>query len=253
MALAIEKFTCDVGAAFLSKSVVVTGGTKGIGRALCVALSDLGASVTAVGRSGFESLKQQCPEIKCLEVDLSDTKATQEAFETLTDVDHLVNNAGMTDSATLLDQDISVFEKVQTVNATAALVATQHCAKDMIGRGIKGSIVNVSSQASAVGLPNHTAYCASKGALDQLTRVMAAELGPQGIRVNSVNPTVVMTEMGRKAWSDPDKSAAMLERIPLKRFAEEEDVVNAILFLLSDKASMIHGAFLPVDGGFWAV
>lgn len=120
----------------------------------------------------------------------------------------------------------------------------------MINRKVSGAIVNVSSQASQVGLPDHTAYCISKGALDQLTRVSATELGPHGIRVNSVNPTVVLTEMGKAAWSDNAKAAPMLARIPLRRFAEEEDVVNAIVFLLSDKASMINGTLLRVDGGF---
>lgn len=122
----------------------------------------------------------------------------------------------------------------------------------MIARNYKGSIVNVSSQGSTVGLPDHTAYCASKGALDQLTRVMAVELGAKGIRVNSVNPTVVLTEMGRAAWSSEEKAAPMLARIPLGRFAEEEDVVDVIVFLLSRRAAMVNGAFVAVDGGFWA-
>eukprot|EP01137_Pigoraptor_chileana_P019742 Opistho-2@81189 len=115
-----------------------------------------------------------------------------------------------------------------------------------------GSIVNISSQASQRPLVNHTAYCASKGALDQLTRVMALELGPHNIRVNCVNPTVVMTDMGRLGWSDPAKAGPMLSRIPLNRFAEVSDVVNATLFLLSDRSGMVHGCMLPVDGGFLA-
>ena len=132
------------------------------------------------------------------------------------------------------------------------LTLFQVAAQSMKSRGVPGAIVNVSSQASEVGLPDHTAYCVSKGALDQLTRVMAVELGPANIRVNSVNPTVVLTEMGKAAWSDEAKAAPMLARIPLRRFAEEQDVVNAIVFLLSDKAAMVNGAFLPVDGGFWS-
>ena len=127
---------------------------------------------------------------------------------------------------------------------------SQVVARNMIKRGVKGSILNVSSQASKVGLANHVAYCSSKGALDQMTRVMALELGPYGIRVNAINPTVVLTPMGKKAWGDPAKAEGMLSRIPLGHFAEEEDVVKASLFLLT--AEMISGHALPLDGGFLA-
>jgi len=95
-------------------------------------------------------------------------------------------------------------------------------------------------------------YCGTKGALEMVSKVMALELGPKNIRVNCVNPTVVLTDMGRLGWSEPSKANAMLSKIPLGRFAEVNEVVEAVLFLLSDKASMINGVFLPVDGGFLA-
>ncbi|XP_047613544.1 L-xylulose reductase isoform X2 [Phacochoerus africanus] len=125
----------------------------------------------------------------------------------------------------------------------------QVVARGLIARGAPGSIVNVSSQASQRALPNHSVYCSTKGALDMLTKMMALELGPHKIRVNAVNPTVVMTSMGRANWSNPQKAKAMLDRIPLGRFAEVEHVVDAILFLLSDRSSMTTGSTLPVDGG----
>jgi NAD(P)-dependent dehydrogenase (short-subunit alcohol dehydrogenase family) len=130
------------------------------------------------------------------------------------------------------------------------MIVAQECARDMIRRRHKGAIVNVSSGASKRGLPDHTAYCASKGALDALTRAMAVELGPHGIRVNAVNPTVTLTPMAVKAWSDPEKSAGMLNRIPLGRFVQPEEVADTILFLLSDRSSMVNGVTLMVDGGF---
>ncbi|KAK9499223.1 hypothetical protein O3M35_002301 [Rhynocoris fuscipes] len=120
----------------------------------------------------------------------------------------------------------------------------------MIQHNIKGSIVNISSQASKVALRDHVVYCATKAAIDAMTRVMALELGEYGIRVNTVNPTVVMTNMGRIGWSDPNKAKPLLDRIPLHRFAEVEEVVNTILFLLSDEASFINAVTLPIDGGF---
>ena len=107
-------------------------------------------------------------------------------------------------------------------------------------------------QASLVALKEHVVYAASKAAVDGMTRVLALELGPHNIRVNTINPTVVMTDMGRYAWSDPAKAAPMLARIPLGRFAEVIDIVNVIIFLLSDKAAMIHGAIIPIDGGVTA-
>ena len=101
-----------------------------------------------------------------------------------------------------------------------------------------------------IGFRDHAAYCASKAGLDGLTRVMAVELGPLGIRVNTVNPTVTLTPMGAKAWSDEAKAASMLRRIPFGRFADPDDIAEVILFLLSDAAAMVHGVSLPVDGGY---
>lgn len=165
-----------------------------------------------------------------------------------------MNNAGVASNAPFLEATVADFDSTMNVNLRSAFVISQVVAKDMVARKIThGSIVNVSSQASMVALDNHTAYCTSKAALDQLTRMMALELGPKGIRTNAVNPTVVLTEMGTKAWSDPAKAGPMLAKIPLGKFAEVEDVVEAVLFLLSPaKARMINGVTLPVDGGFLA-
>lgn len=129
---------------------------------------------------------------------------------------------------------------------------TRLIAKNLLKNKAAGSIVNISSQASLIGLLHHSVYCASKGAVDAFTRAAALELGPYNIRVNCVNPTVIMTDMGKLGWSDPKVAVPMLEKIPLKRFGEVNEVVDTVLFLLSDKASLLTGVCLPVDGGYTA-
>ncbi|TWW81786.1 L-xylulose reductase [Takifugu flavidus] len=184
--------------------------------------------------------------------DLADWEATEAALQHIGSIDLLVNSAACTSLQPFLEVTPEQFDKLFNVNVKAALHVSQIVAHGMIARGSGGSIVNVSSQASQCALRDHTIYCATKAALDMLTKMMALELGPHKIRVNSVNPTVVMTEMGRLAWSEPEKASAMTSRIPLGHFAEVEDVVNTILFLLSDKSKMTNGVTLPVDGGFLA-
>ncbi|XP_069786303.1 L-xylulose reductase [Narcine bancroftii] len=236
------------------KRVVVTGAGKGIGRATAKALLACGAEVIAVTRtqSDLDSLVQESPKIMTICVDLANWEATENALKDIGPVDLLVNNAAIGIVGPFLEVSQEAFDQLFNVNVKALFHVSQIIAKGMKCHGAGGAIVNVSSQASQRALKDHTVYCATKSAADMLTKVMALELGPHKIRVNAVNPTVVMTAMGQMAWSDPIKSAGMLSRIPLGRFAEIEDVVNAIIFLLSDKSAMINGAILPVDGGFLA-
>lgn len=114
------------------------------------------------------------------------------------------------------------------------------------------AIVNVSSLASLVGVQAHSIYSASKSGLDSLTRSLALELGPRNIRVNSVNPTVILTRMGRENWSSPSKADPLKANIPLGRLGEVKEVVEPIVFLLSDKSSFINGHCLPIEGGYKA-
>jgi L-xylulose reductase len=152
--------------------------------------------------------------------------------------------------ATPVDTDIDVFDKVISINARGALLVIKYAARSMIRLGKGGSIVNVSSQAGLVALPGHISYGSSKAALDNITRVSALELGKHGIRVNSVNPTVVMTEMSAFYWGRPDIGGPFLEQMPLGRWATEAEIAAPIVFLLGDGASMISGVSLPIDGGY---
>eukprot|EP00035_Acanthoeca_spectabilis_P020618 m.433826 g.433826 ORF g.433826 m.433826 type:complete len:269 (-) comp17624_c0_seq1:189-995(-) len=238
---------------FAGKRAVVTGAGKGIGFDVSVALARHGAEVIAVTRSAgdLDKLKAEAGDkIFPVLCDISDTKDVKEKLSAAGDIDLVVNNAGIASLQPFLETDPDSFDQVMAINVRGAMAVAQVAAESMKARGVRGSIVNVSSQGSMVGLVDHTSYCASKGAMDQLTRVMAVELGPLGIRTNCVNPTVVMTAMGKLAWSDPAKAGPMLAKIPLGRFAEIEDVVDPILFLLSDRSSMINGAMIPIEGGF---
>ena len=236
---------------FSNKSVIVTGAGKGIGRSTAVMLAERGAKVIALSRSAAD-LEELENEIGCIPiaVDLADPDATRAAALKALPADYLVNCAGTTELESFLDVKVENFDLLIAVNARAPMIVSQEYARERIASGNGGAIVNVSSVAAFVGIPDHTAYCASKGALDAMSRVMARELGGHRIRVNCINPIVTLTPMAVKAWSDPAKASGMLNRIPLGRFAEPDEVAEVILFLLSDEASMLHGLTMPVDGGF---
>jgi L-xylulose reductase len=236
---------------FHGKSVLVTGAGKGIGRAVAVMLAARGAKVVALSRS-VADLKKLESEIgsRSIAVDLADAVATREAALAAMPVDYLVNCAGTTTLEAFVDVTVASFDHLMAVNTRAPLILSQEYVRSRIALGIGGAIVNVSSASATTGFADHAAYCASKGALDAMSRVMANELGRYGIRVNCVNPIITLTDMARKAWSDPAKAGPMLARMPLGRFIEADEVAEAVLFLLSDRASAVNGISMPVDTGF---
>jgi L-xylulose reductase len=198
-------------------------------------------------------LKSLQEEIDCetIVADLGNAGHARRMTEQAGDIDLLVNNAAIAILEPLLETTVESWDATMAINLRAVVIVSQMVAKRMIERGVAGSIVNISSMSAFQALPHHAAYAASKAGLDQLSKVMAVELGPYGIRVNSINPTVVMTDMGKRAWSDPAKGGPMLARIPLGRFAECADIASVVCFVLSDAAGMLNGLALPVDGGFW--
>lgn len=189
--------------------------------------------------------------IVTVNVDLSDWQATKSALQSIDKpIDFLVNNAGIIKPEPIGQVTQQSFDLQFAINTRAMINISQMIAELMIRNKTAGAIVNISSQASIKALKDQIVYCASKAAVDSITRGLAFELGPYNIRVNSVNPTVVMTELAQMAWSDPVKANAMKSRIPLGKFAQPEDVANATAFLLSDQSSMITGTNIILDGGF---
>jgi len=236
---------------FAGRGVLVTGASGGIGAATVRRLVGQRATVYAAGRN-VEQLNELCSETGAqpLPFDLTSDDEIQAAVSGL-ELWGVVNCGGFGgEIATPQDTDIAVFDKVMSINARGSLLVIKHVTPGMITRGGGGSIVNVSSQASLAALPGHISYGSSKAALDSITRVAALELGKHNIRVNSVNPTVVMTDMSASYWGRPDVGPPFLAQMPLGRWATEDEIAAPICFLLSDDASMITGVSLPVDGGY---
>lgn len=236
---------------FDGKRALVTGAGKGIGREVAKRLVELGAKTVALSRTqaDLDSLKLEVPSIEIVQCDLRNWDKTREILQNLGDIDLLVNNAGVNTLDNFLDVKKEDLDWIVDVNFKAVFNVGQVIAKSMVERKKGGVIVNISSAASLGGLEAHSVYCATKAAVDKLTKVMALELGKHKIRVNAINPTVALTELGKMAWSDPAKADPMLARIPMGRFLEVSEIVDSIMFLLSDKASMIHGVALPIEGG----
>ncbi|UXS41006.1 SDR family oxidoreductase [Agrobacterium tumefaciens] len=236
---------------FQGRTILVTGGSGGIGGETVRHLVRANADVIAAGRSQ-EALNAIAKETGCrtLAFDLARDEEIRAALEEL-DLWGVVNCGGFGgEIATPMDTDIAIFDKVITINARGALLVTKYASQSMVRLGKGGAIVNVSSQAALVALPGHISYGSSKAALDNITRCSALELGRYNIRVNSVNPTVVMTPISSGHWSQPHVAGPFLKQMPLGRWASEAEIAAPIVFLLSDAASMITGISLPIDGGF---
>jgi L-xylulose reductase len=236
---------------FNHRPVLVTGATGGIGGETVRQLVAAGADVIAGGRSAdvLTRLGEEAG-VRTLAFDLTSEESVRDALDGL-DLYGVVNCGGFGgEIASPMDTDIAVFDMVIAINTRGALLVTKYASRSMIRLGQGGSIVNVSSQASLVALPGHISYGASKAALDSITRVSALELGKYNIRVNAVNPTVVMTPMSAWYWGRKDIEIPFLEQMPLGRWATEAEIAAPIVFLLSDSASMITGVSLPIDGGY---
>ncbi len=241
---------------------LVTGASAGIGSELCGLLGEAGADVVAVARNA-EGLREAGERVRAhgrtclsLQADLAEAsevvRVAAEAVRQCPAIDVLVNNAGISFNRSLEDQTVEEWDRTMAVNLRAPWLMAKALAPGMIARKA-GKIINVSSQTSEVALPEHGAYTASKSGLNGLTKVMTAEWARHNIQCNAVCPTVTMTPMGERYWSDPSRLAPMLAKIPAGRTARTIEVCDLILFLASPASDMINGQSVFLDGGYTAL
>ena len=241
-------------AVFDGHVALVTGAGRGIGRACAEGLAEAGARVIATARSG-DDLAEVCAHPSG-RIDSWTADVTSDEFITqIASIDRLsilINNAGGNRPQPFVEVDIESLDFIIELNVRAAFRVAQAAAKTMLSQGIKGSIVNMSSQMGHVGSPNRSVYCMTKHAIEGLTKAMAVELGPKGIRVNTVAPTLVETPMTGPMLEDPEFRKFVYGMIPLGKLASLDDVVAAVLYLVSPGAGMVTGHSLKVDGGWTA-
>ena len=244
------------------KRALVTGATKGIGLEACKVLADAGADIAAVGRdaqglkevkAAVEAMGRRCITITAEMATVEGpVNAAREALSAFGTIDILVNNAGIALVDMLLDATVEDWDTTMAVNLRAPFLLAREVAPGMIAQRA-GKIINVSSQAGVIGLDAHGAYCASKGGLNTLTKVMTSEWAKHNIQINTVCPTVILTPLGEKVWGQPEKGDPMKAKIPAGRFGQPVEVADAILFLASSASDMICGHDLLIDGGYTAL
>jgi len=246
---------------FNNKVAFVTGATSGIGQACAMAFATAGAKVVCVGRKedALKELEQAIrdtgSESLTVRADLAHLeeteRAVQHAIEVFGGIDVLVNAAGHISSGTIENTSLDAWDDMMNVNVRAAFVLMQKALPSLIERG--GNIVNISSVTGLRAFPGVLAYCVSKAALDQLTRCASLELAGKGVRVNAVNPGVVVTQIHKRGGMSQEAYSAFLEHSksthPLGRTGRPEEIASLVLFLASDEASWITGATYSIDGG----
>lgn len=239
----------------VDRTALVTGGSRGIGAAVARALDAAGARVAIVGRDPV-TLETVAATLShdplAIQVDLADpdgpAQLADHAWDALGGIDVLVNNAAVATRIPTVELDAAVIDRLYAINVRAPLLLIAALIPPMRERG-GGSIINLSSVSGLIGTPRRAAYAATKGAIDAATRSLAIELGPHRIRVNSVAPGVVDTDMWAKNKAVPGVVESIEAQTPLRRWGQPEDIADAVVFLASDGARFITGETLSVDGG----
>ena len=240
------------------RRALVTGAGRGIGLAAAAALAEAGAEVTLAARTAAD-LNAACGAIRAagsvaepMVLDVTDSAAVQRELAARAPFQVLVNNAGMNRPKPLVDIPDEDLDAVLDLNVKSAFVVSRVVVQALTTAGLPGSIINISSQMGRVGAPRRTLYCASKHALEGMTKALAWEVGPAGIRVNTLCPTFIETDLTAPMFEDQAFRRWVVERIALGRIGQVEDVMGAVLFLASDAAALVTGSALMVDGGWTA-
>ncbi|MBC6315908.1 SDR family oxidoreductase [Listeria grandensis] len=246
----------DKNFALTDQVAVVTGGASGIGRAIVELFFEKGARVVLVDiKADVAEIAQHIGGARTLgiQADITKKENVERVMATVLEqfgrVDIVVNSAGIALLEKAADLPESYWDKTMELNLKASFLIAQAAGNVMIKQGRGGKIVNIASQASVVALDKHVAYCASKAAIVSMTQVLAMEWAPHKINVNAISPTVILTELGKKAWAG-EVGEAMKKQIPIGRFGYPEEVAASALFLASDAANLITGENLVIDGGY---
>ena len=240
------------------RRAIVTGAGRGIGLAAAAALAGAGAAVTLVARSAGEiedaaaAIREVGGAAEALALDVADVAAFAAAVEARPAYHVLVNNAGTNRPAPFHEVTPEDFDAVMALNLRAAFFAAQAVARRMIAEGVRGSVVNISSQMGHVGGPNRGVYCASKWAMEGWTKAMAIDLAPHGIRANTLGPTFIETPLTKPFFEQAAFRDWVLSKIKLGRLGQVEDLMGAVVFLASDASALMTGSALVVDGGWTA-
>jgi NAD(P)-dependent dehydrogenase (short-subunit alcohol dehydrogenase family) len=240
------------------KRALVAGASSGIGLACATALAEAGAEVVLVARreretgEAAEAIRANGGLARARALDVTDLDATARLVAAEGPFDVLVNAAGLARHAPALDTNPADFDAAMTLNLRAAYFLTREVARGLVAAGRPGSLVNVSSQMGHVGGPDRAVYCASKHAVEGMTKAMAIEWGPLGIRVNTLCPTFIRTPLAAQTLDDPERRAWVLSKIKLGRLGELRDVMGPVVFLASDASALVTGTALLVDGGWTA-